>query len=58
MVNALAQFKVGRIALHLACLARKTNWTWHMRGMWREIAGTYTDIATEAKSFLKELGKL
>jgi len=44
--------------LHLACLARKTNWTWHMRGMWREIAGTYTDIATEAKSFLKELGKL
>jgi len=58
MVNALAQFKAGRIALHLACLARKTNWTWHLRGMWREIVGTCADIATEAKSFLKELGKL
>lgn len=58
MANALAKFKVGRIALHLICFARTANWKWHFRGMWRELVGTYADIYAEAKSFVKELGKL
>lgn len=58
MANALAKFKAGRITLHLVCLVRKTNWQWHLAGIGRELCGVCADIYAEAKTFVKELGKL
>jgi hypothetical protein len=38
MQNQLAEFKLGRIVLHLLCACRGQNFPWHWRGILREIS--------------------
>ena len=38
MQNQLAEFKLGRVALHLLCLCQDKNFAWHWRGILREIS--------------------
>jgi len=37
MQNQLAEFKLGRIVLHLLCCCQDRNFLWHWRGIVREI---------------------
>jgi hypothetical protein len=36
MQNQLAEFKLGRIVLHLLCSCQDKNFPWHWRGIVRE----------------------
>jgi hypothetical protein len=38
MQNQLAEFKLGRIVLHLLCCRQDRNFLWHWRGILREIS--------------------
>jgi hypothetical protein len=38
MQNQLAEFKLGRIVLHLLCACQDKNLPWHWRGILREIS--------------------
>jgi len=38
MQNQLAEFKLGRIVLHLLCFYRDKNFAWHWRGILREFS--------------------
>ena len=38
MQNQLAEFKLGRVALHLLCFCQDKNFAWHWRGIVREIS--------------------
>ena len=38
MQNQLAEFKLGRIVLHLLCSCQDKNFPWHWRGIVREIS--------------------
>ena len=38
MQNHLAEFKLGRIVLHLLCSCQDKNFPWHWRGILREIS--------------------
>ena len=38
MQNQLAEFKLGRIALHLLCFCQDKNFPWHCRGIVRELS--------------------
>jgi len=38
MQNQLAEFKLGRIVLHLLCSCQDKNFPWHWRGILREIS--------------------
>jgi hypothetical protein len=38
MQNQLAEFKLGRIVLHLLCFYRNKNFAWHWRGIVREFS--------------------
>jgi len=38
MQNQLAEFKLGRIVLHLLCCCQDRNFLWHWRGIVREIS--------------------
>ena len=38
MQNQLAEFKLGRIVLHLLCSCQDKNFSWHWRGIVREIS--------------------
>jgi hypothetical protein len=38
MQNQLAEFKLGRIVLHLLCYCQDRNFLWHWRGIVREIS--------------------
>ena len=38
MQNQLAEFKLGRIALHLLCSCQDKNFPWHWRGIVRELS--------------------
>jgi len=37
MQNQLAEFKLGRIVLHLLCFCQDKNFAWHWRGIVREL---------------------
>ena len=37
MQNRLAEFKLGRIVLHLLCCCQDRNVLWHWRGILREV---------------------
>jgi hypothetical protein len=34
----LAQFRFGRVLLHLGAACRDRKYRWHWRGIWRELA--------------------
>jgi hypothetical protein len=38
MQNQLAEFKLGRIVLHLLCCCQDRNFLWHWRGILRELS--------------------
>ena len=38
MQNRLAEFKLGRIVLHLLCCCQDRNFLWHWRGILRELS--------------------
>jgi hypothetical protein len=38
MQNQLAEFKLGRIVLHLLCCCQDRNFLWHWRGIVRELS--------------------
>ena len=38
MQNKLAEFKLGRIVLHLLCCCQDRNFLWHWRGILRELS--------------------
>ena len=38
MQNQLAEFKLGRIALHLLCFCQDKNFAWHWHGILREVS--------------------
>ena len=38
MQNQLAEFKLGRIVLHLLCSCQDKNFPWHWRGIVRELS--------------------
>ena len=38
MQNRLAEFKLGRIVLHLLCCRQDRNFLWHWRGILRELS--------------------
>src|SRR5882672_5002838 len=38
MQNRLAEFKLGRIVLHLLCCCQDRNVLWHWRGILRELS--------------------
>ncbi|HSU54402.1 MAG TPA: hypothetical protein VLT36_10110, partial [Candidatus Dormibacteraeota bacterium] len=35
----LVEFRLGRAFLHLNCLVRGSKWSWHVRGIVRELFG-------------------
>jgi hypothetical protein len=37
MKSKLAESHLGRVILHLWCLARDRKWVWHLDGIGREI---------------------
>ena len=38
MQNQLAEFKLGRIVLHLLCFCQDKKFAWHWRGIVRELS--------------------
>ena len=38
MQNQLAEFKLGRIVLHLLCCCQDRNFLWHWHGIVRELS--------------------
>ena len=50
-IIGLAENRLGRIYLHLKCLARGGKWSWHLAGLRREIFGRASAIILAAAFF-------
>jgi hypothetical protein len=50
MQNQLAEFRLGRVVLHLLCSCQDKYFSWHWRGIVREITGRKLDFQCEGLS--------
>jgi len=49
MQNQLAEFKLGRIVLHLLCCCQDRNFLWHWRGIVRELSQGASRVSPASK---------
>jgi fructan beta-fructosidase len=54
----LAESRLGRVFLHLNCMARGGNWLWHFAGLKRELLGHWRFLFVLAGGFAVTLGCL